>query len=140
MNLFDLPELVRPHVLELMPVGSRRTCSPPPNDTDDDWLLLLDESPNLSNVHAAFDFGGWQLGGSLPTDSLSIKPDEQFHSYTKGDWNVIVTNNRTFFTRFMAATNVATLLNVMSKAERIGIFQAALYGRMPKRLADDGEL
>lgn len=113
-----------------VPVGSRVTCNPVPLDTDEDYLCMakpLDEMGE-SYLDSVLTDDGWRLGGSKPTDETTVKADEQFWSYTKGEINLIITRSPVFFTRFLAATSVSKRLNLMVKADRIALFRAVLYG------------
>lgn len=122
----DLSTL-RAMCVALEPVGSRVTCNPPPADTDADYLVLVD-STNADRVREmiATDF---QFDGSDVGDvALNTPDDQRFASYSDGEVNLIVTESVVFFRRFMAATSVAKRLNLMSKDDRVALFQAVLYG------------
>lgn len=115
-----------PFVKSVTPVGSRVTCSPPPLDTDRDWLVLIDgadENKLMEYLSAA----QWEIGGSLPDGENNTPPECRFISFTKGVENVIVTSSEEFHRRFIAATSVAKTLNLLDKAHRIALFQAVLY-------------
>lgn len=45
-----------------------------------------------------------------------------------GDLNLIVTEDKEFFSKFMAATQIARRLNVLDKGDRIALFRAVLFG------------
>jgi hypothetical protein len=110
------------------PVGSRVTCSPAPTDTDRDWLVLVpakDWEPFADGMVAA----GWAIGGSTIPNGVNELPEEaRFNSFVKGEDNVIATCSDVFHKRFLAATCVATRLNLLDKPDRIALFQAVLYG------------
>jgi len=106
-------------VLEAEPVGSRITCDPPVMDTDEDWLLLVKSLPKFRAI--ATKVFGWDLGSSL-------EGMENFASFDKGDVNLIVTEKREFFHKFMCASDICKRLNVLEKEDRIFVFQAVLYG------------
>lgn len=122
----------------MQPCGSRVTCNPPPMDTDEDYLLLIEadgggrDGPSgtrVSNLEYYLRQNGWEVGGSLPTDiEPPVREDEKFRSWTYGPLNLIVSESATFFQRFMAATAICKRLNLMNKADRIAVFQAVLYG------------
>lgn len=120
-----IPEGIRNVCLEIKPVGSRRTCNPAPTDTDDDYLVLVED-------RAAFDLlmceYGFRLGGSDLTNAPVMEADSTFESFTREEVNLITTLSPVFFKRFMAATAVSTRLNLLDKADRIALFQAVLYG------------
>ena len=100
------------------------TCDPPVMNTDRDVLILT------SNV---LDFGtvcarriGWQTSGSL----MEIEAhDRNCLSVRNGELNLIVTDDPKFYDRFMAAHSVAKRLNLMSKEDRVALFQTVLYGK-----------
>lgn len=123
----DLIEEIRSHALLLNLVGSRETCNPPPQDTDQDVLVLI--QPGVSPVIGRLFEHGFEVDGSRIEDAAShLRSDGTFQSFSKGDLNFIVTCDPTFYARFMAATSVAKRLNLLDKADRIALFQAVLYG------------
>lgn len=110
------------------PVGSRVTCVPAPTDTDEDFLLLVDDG-GIEILQEVLLGANYVRGGSQIPDCQNIVPAEsRFVSYTCGTVNLIITTSEVFFARFMAATAVARRLNLLSKADRIALFQAVLYG------------
>jgi hypothetical protein len=118
--------LTIPFAKSVTSVGSRITCNPPPLDTDRDWLVLVDAASE-NDLWKAPSEDGWEMGGSLPDDENNTPADLRFTSFTKGIENLIVTSSELFHRRFIAATDVARLLNIMDKAHRIALFQAVLY-------------
>jgi hypothetical protein len=118
--------------ISIKPVGSRETCSPPPDGTDRDWLALIPINQWLQ-MDQYLSTNGWEYGGSISANNLVVAlPDEHFASYTKNIEgtleNLIVTDSPVFQRRFMAATGVAKRLNLLEKKDRIDLFQAVLYG------------
>lgn len=125
-------EFLRGAVERIEPVGSRITCNPPPMDTDEDWLVYLPPGEfaifeETLIMGMAFEFGGSRIhsGGCLVGDK------DSFQSYTLGQINVIATASEEFFDKFMQATNEAKRLNLLSKADRIALFQKILYDNGP---------
>lgn len=112
----------------LVPVGSRRTCSPAPTDTDDDYLVLLDDKTESAFHEFLADYCFVAGGSDIPDSQNNTPPEDRFQSYTLGDVNLIVTESKTFYRRFLAATSVARRLNLLNKQDRIALFQAVLYG------------
>jgi len=109
-------------------VGSRVTCDPPVMDTDEDFLVYInDPVKSLAFIDDFIAGNGWRFDGSAIFD-YEVGPDENFKSYSKDGVNLIVTRNEMFYKRFMAATSVAKYLNLLNKYDRIGLFQAVLYG------------
>tara|TARA_R110000764_G_C10896676_1_gene370937 strand:+ start:393 stop:755 length:363 start_codon:yes stop_codon:yes gene_type:complete len=108
--------------LEWMPVGSRVTCSPPPTDTDEDFLVFDRWSRQTAKLR--------KLGFRTESADKYSGKLSQFFSYRKGDTNVIVTGSREFYTRFVEATKLATTLNLMDKEDRISLFKYVLYNQL----------
>lgn len=107
------------------PVGSRVTCSPPPHDTDEDWLVLV-----YSDPEPALRAAGFTQDGS--PEFYTGNDAGGFRSWRLGDLNVVTTSEIEFYDRFMTATMLAKRFNLMNKGDRIALFQAVLYGvRVP---------
>lgn len=102
------------------PVGSRVTCSPPPLDTDEDFLALVKDD---DEAWAELLSMGFETGTDRDYDGMA----SNFISFKRGQTNVIVTEDEEWFKRFMAASHVAKRLNLLKKADRIALFQAVLY-------------
>ena len=110
------------------PVGSRVTCNPAPTNTDEDYLLLIQSKEKLVKIYEKLSKEGWVLGGSMICcENNYVQPHDKFQSFTKGCFNLIITESDVFYRKFMAATSVAKLLNVLDKNHRISLFQAVLY-------------
>lgn len=130
MTLKQKLEVLRGACLNHQLVGSRITCNPAPTNTDQDVLVLTDKDlfenylkPRLVEHH--FDNDGSDCGDV----SEYLSEDElTFQSFSHGDLNLIVTFSDQFYRRFLAATSIAKLLNIMQKEYRIALFQAVLYG------------
>jgi len=107
-------------VVKMEYVGSRITCNPAPTDTDEDVLLLTDDLKTL--VGDCIEVGFTRDGDHKATYPVG------FVSLRNGSMNFIVTDDEEFFKKFMLATHVCKFLNVMTKVDRICVFQAILYG------------
>lgn len=117
---------IRALVIRFEPVGSRITCDPAPMDTDEDFLVLIDEQ-RFGEFYAYVIGSGYELGGSVPLNEVNVDPDERFSSFTLGTTNLIATSSELFFDRFMQATADAKALNLLVKSDRIALFQSILY-------------
>lgn len=109
-------------------VGSRVTCNPPPTDTDDDRLCLVDDVVQFVEAAQA---EGFTQGGSghvvdEPLSFVSLKRDSD-------RMNLIVTTCATFYDAFVLATGLARRFNLMDKSDRIALFQAVIYGNVAER-------
>lgn len=114
-------------VKQITAVGSRVTCNPAPTDTDQDWLVLINEA-DYDEFAKALIADGWIVGGSLiPNDANYLHESQRFNSFTKGVDNVIATASDVFHSRFLAASSIAKRLNLLVKDDRIALFQAVLY-------------
>lgn len=115
-------ETMQRHVKAVAPTGSRAMCVPAPTDTDEDWIVLVD---SLQDFGAAAMGDGW-TGPAHPRDEE--KYPDGFDTFRSGIINLIVTAQEDFYRRFDAATHVGRRLNLLSKDDRIALFQAVLYG------------
>lgn len=114
---------------QITAVGSRVTCSPPPTGTDQDWLVFVGED-DWQQFADQLLANGWKVGGSIIPADIDYTPAcNRFNSFTKGEDNVIATASNEFHCRFLAASSVAKRLNLLSKQDRIALFQAVLYGK-----------
>jgi hypothetical protein len=121
-----IPLIVRHTMSEIQPVGSRVTCDPAPTNTDEDFLVSI--APwKIRDTANQLSEDGWKLDGSEASDDTGRIKDK-FLSYKKDDINLILTCDKTFFDRFMAATSCAKRFNLLEKADRVALFQAVLYG------------
>jgi hypothetical protein len=119
----DIVDLAaRPGVMQVEHVGSRVTCDPPPTDTDDDWLILGSPS-GFRGLQRHLESCAFSRGGS----DIDHQPASGFLSYKYGEVNVILTDDRNFFEKFMAASSVAKRFNLLDKSDRIALFRAVLY-------------
>ncbi len=119
-GIAQLPIEMHKHIIKAEPTGSRAICTPAPTDTDEDWLILVDDWAKFSDVAIANE---WGVTG--PGDSE--KYPEFFASLRKGEMNLIATESESFFDKFSAATFAAKRLNLLNKSDRIALFQAVLY-------------
>ena len=109
----------------IVPVGSRVTCSPPPTDTDEDFLLLVD---NLFESVGKLKEIGFTTGMTPEQEkeyeALARVSMSSFKSLRFGDVNYIVTQSYFFFERFLTATHICKKLNLLDKSDRIMVFNA----------------
>jgi hypothetical protein len=109
----------------IVPVGSGVTCSPPPRDTDEDFLLFVDNMNDAALKLIDIGFSSHMTHEQFEDyKSLMGATGGKFTSLRLGDVNYIVTENPFFFDRFLTATHICKTLNVMEKQHRILIFHA----------------
>lgn len=102
-------------------VGSRVTCNPAPENTDEDFLALVPF--NVTNLMEA---DGFTQDGS--PEFYTGNDNGGFRSFRKGDMNIITTESVEFFDLFLTATALAKRFNLLEKSDRIALFQVVLYG------------
>jgi hypothetical protein len=116
LTTFDFTNLI----ISMEPVGSRVTCNPPPKDTDEDILVLVEDREEVIKtlVKAGFKKEGAYITG-----------DTKFISLRRGETNFIVTDDKAWYEKFLLATAVCKELNVMKKEHRCCVFAAILEGK-----------
>jgi hypothetical protein len=123
-------EWLQKHCWLVTPCGSRVTCDPAPMDTDEDWLVQLPddisdpEGATRTEVLRGLHDRGFRLEGN---EDYLDEEGMEFQSWRREEVNLIVTYSQKFVTLHELATNVCQRLNLMSKADRIMLFEAILY-------------
>lgn len=126
MGPLDITPALEAEKCTIEPCGSRVTCNPPPVGTDQDFLVVVPPREDVvSRVVGHLSTAGYHWEGS---EHYQIVAGNDFMSWRKGDVNLIVTASPTFTKRHRAATHVCKRLNLLSKDDRVALFQAVLYG------------
>lgn len=114
LSLFPKPARPKgfPTIKACYPTGSRFICNPPPTDTDDDRVILVDEFPDPESMKDQ----GWNRDGDDKYASSG------FESYRNGEKNYILVKSRRKYIQYVAATLVAKELNLTNKEDRINLF------------------
>ena len=105
--------------------GSSVICSPPVLDTDIDFVICTTSYGKLDNFLTANEFKQ-----SCADEEEYDLESEGFECYRKGNINLIVTEDYTWYKKWVLATNVAKKLNLLKKEDRILLFKAVLYGEI----------
>ena len=110
---------------DVVQTGSRAICNPPPQDTDDDYLVYQDIpfANQGGEIEIFLDANGF-----MPETEEYEGDETMFSSWRRGKLNIILTDSHSFAQRHIAATKVCRELNLLEKAQRIMVFQAVLYG------------
>jgi hypothetical protein len=108
--------------------GSKVTCDPPPVGTDTDYRVSVPKDERV--VASVVDILGsagfqWESGEHYQNAAA-----DGFMSWRKDDVNFIVSSNSEWLRRHVAATALSKRLNLLSKSDRIALFQAVLYGNI----------
>lgn len=120
-----LPDCIEDFCIACVPVGSRVTCSPPPTDTDQDVLCLVEEDL-ASDLYEWLEQHDWELEGDYGT---LTDFDSYRKTYEDTEYNLILTTDTNWFDCFMDATLECKAKNVMTKSGRIDVFSK----HMPKK-------
>lgn len=124
----DIQTITRPALAEIFEkagapyqmTGSRYICNPAPTDTDEDWIAL-DKGRGLER---ALIWAGFEMN----TDPTLYEAMPYFRAFRLAEFNVVLTKERSFYDRFVAATELAKVRNLLAKEDRIALFQSILYG------------
>ena len=106
-------------------VGSRVTCSPPPTDTDEDYLILVKDKEATVNALKSMGFE-YSIDPEKVAEyeKLGETSDWSFTSLFFGNVNYIVTDKVFFFERFLTATHICKTLNLLKKEDRVMVHEA----------------
>lgn len=120
----DVPFGVR----EFAFVGSQVTCfpAPPIEKSDRDYLVLV---WSLNRAEKKLSNSGWVIERDRTAYGFRNSNFFSARRINGTNENLIVTNSKIFFKKFMYATEIATRLNLLEKDDRIKLFQFVLYGR-----------
>ena len=127
------------------PTGSRYICNPPVTDTDDDWVVLV-EDINYARFIAGRN--GWYQAEADTSYGRAGEEDTvpTFSSmrHNTESYNYIFIQDPEFYDRYVAATELAKHYNLLKKPDRIQLFHAVLYGEyieppVVQRLEEVGE-
>lgn len=115
------PDNIEDFCLAAVAVGSRVTCNPPPTDTDQDVLCLV-ETDDLDDFEDYLSDMGWMFegedyAGAKKGDFMSWRKE-----HDKTEYNLIVTTQEKWFDSFMDATLSCKEKNLLTKKERIAEF------------------
>jgi len=110
------------------PTGSRYICNPPPLDTDNDTVFL---------VNGYYDWKQMLLDEGWGDCGEEYEKGEDFHAYRKGEENYIVTEDDDFYQSYVKATEGAKALNLLNKEDRIKLFIAVNGSGRPLKTTQD---
>lgn len=127
--MYDIDQDWQEHVFNWAATGSRVICSPPPTDTDEDYVCF---HPHYENAIEKLHSMGFISEGS--PEFYTGNDNGRFRSLRRNDLNLILTDQSEFYKLFCSATELARRFNLTDKTDRIALFQAVLYGVGPHSL------
>lgn len=106
-------------VKEYQRVGSTVTCDPPPKNTDIDILILTNDIINTVSILEKINF--------IITSKGYDGSEGDFLNMKNGKFDLIITDDREFYKKFIKATLIAKELNLLKREDRISLFKGILY-------------
>ncbi|MEI3803357.1 hypothetical protein V6R85_02445 [Agrobacterium sp. CCNWLW32] len=112
--------------LSTHPTGSRYICHPPVTDTDEDHVVLV---PNIEVAAIRLERDGWTVNRDDPAYQYGENNEVEFITARKGHLNLIIYDDHRGYSAFLAATEVAQILNLTDKEHRVALFKAVCGNR-----------
>lgn len=114
---------------EIQRVGSRAVCNPPPEGSDEDWLVLVHDPFQLKSQLGYCDITNWLTSRGYRKEGYNNYSggNSLFTSYRKGLVNILVTEDFRFYKRWGVATEVCRYLNITDRNTRVGVHRIILY-------------
>lgn len=107
------------------PTGSFYTVRPQVTSTDKDFVLLV---TSLEAAEKGLVASGYENTSTRGEEDYGT--EQSMQCYRKDDLNLIVTDDKEFFGKWLDATALAKALNLKDKHLRITLFQYVLYGKL----------
>lgn len=108
---------------ECFRTGSSVICSPPVLTTDIDVMM---HTKNVVSLYEYLLDNGWEPSkGDYSSDTGPVRC---WHSFRKGEYNLLITDDLEYYSKFEEATIVATKLNLLNKTDRIYLFNYITQG------------
>lgn len=114
--------------LAAWPTGSRYICNPPVTNTDDDYVLFVED---IKAAYLELLDTNWTIGGANNA-SYAVEDIDNWFSAKKhinGEVvNYIVVSDQDQFSKWVTATELAKKLNLLKKEDRIALFEVVVKG------------
>ena len=107
------------NLVSFQETGSHYICDPPVLHTDIDYIVLVN---NLDKAHVTLVEGPWVYTSLEYVEMVGTN----FRCYRNGVYNLIVTQNTSWYLKFCAATEYCKAKNVRKKVDRIMYFESIL--------------
>lgn len=102
--------------------GSSVICDPPVLDTDIDFIIHTTDMEGLLRFLRENNYCS-----SITDEGEYELETEGFECLRHGNINLILTENRVFYSRWVRATQLAKQFNLLKKTDRISLFQEVIY-------------
>lgn len=110
------------------PTGSRYICNPPVTNTDDDYVLFVED---IKAAYLELLDTNWTIGGANNA-SYAVEDIDNWFSAKKhinGEViNYIVVGDQETFSKWVTATELCKKLNLLKKEDRIALFEVVVKG------------
>ena len=117
-----------PGYVDSYATGSQVICNPIPLDADEDHVVFT------KRLWAAVRY--LEDREYIAEGSMAEEECRGFVSMRKEKVNLILTQDLTFFSRFVHATDEARAQNLLEKKDRIALFQRFLYSKNSDETTD----
>lgn len=114
--------------LAAWPTGSRYICNPPVTNTDDDYVLFVED---IKAAYLELLDTNWTIGGANNASYAVEDVGEWFSAkkHINGEVvNYIVVGNQETFSKWVTATELCKKLNLLKKEDRIALFEVVVKG------------
>lgn len=106
--------------------GSRHIVNPPVMDTDEDYVVLVED---VFEADAWLERNGFARPSTEEDYELEESSDLLF-TYRKDSLNLLVVESPNFFNKWSKATYLAKQFNLAKKEDRVALFKYVLYGEL----------
>lgn len=129
MSLLNkIPECLKG--ISIYPTGSKYICNPPVLNTDEDYLVLVED---FNSTYFSLESSEWE--DCLPLDTeegaANYRDEKEYgilwHSFRKDNLNIIFTADKNWYFACVAATELCKSWNILEKDKRIRIFRNLKY-------------
>lgn len=108
--------------------GSKYICNPPVLNTDEDWIFDCSAEGQMEAADKFLKIHDFFMCDMAEDEYDDIRAN--FTPYRLGYMNFILCNNKSFYKKFVFATELAADMNLLDKDNRIRLFQAILYNKI----------
>ena len=108
-------------VIKSSPTGSNYICNPPVTTTDIDTVFLV---TNMFFADQALVANGWTRCIGEGYEVLG----GDFQAYRKGNKNYICTADPQYYSKYVRATKICKMMNLLNKEDRIWMFKVVMEG------------